>query len=120
MSMNLASLGSICGSGPLDNLTANDMKGMAEPQKIKQVSKAMESIFAGQLMSELGTSIDGKKDGMGGDYQDFIQQAMAQGMTSGRGLGLAKSIEDYLTRSNHAPKTDTGTATSQDHVTHAQ
>jgi Rod binding domain-containing protein len=59
----------------------------------------MESLFAGQLMSELGKGIDGTDDSKeGGPYQDFIQQAMTQGMTSGGGFGLAKIIENSLTQ----------------------
>ena len=71
--------------------------------RIKQVSKAMESIFTGQLMSEMGKSIDGDDSKETGPYSDFIQQAMTQGMTQGGGIGLAKVIENYLSQRNAPP-----------------
>ena len=55
----------------------------------------MESVFTGQLMSEMGKSIDGDDSKEAGPYSDFIQQAMTQGMTQGGGMGLAKVIENY-------------------------
>jgi len=75
--------------------------GDNSPQRIKQVSIAMEQMFAGQLMAELGKGIDGTDNAEGGQYSDFIQQAMAQGVTQGGGLGLAKMIEQSMTK--HAP-----------------
>ena len=82
------------------------LQGSSNEERIKQVSKAMESVFTSQLMSEMGKGIDGTDDDKeGGDYQDFIQQAMTQGVTQGGGFGLAKVIENYLTHRN-----ETGTS----------
>jgi Rod binding domain-containing protein len=78
------------------DLTPTAMAGASDATRIKQVSKAMESIFVSQLTAELGKSIDGKDDAAEGPYGDFIQQAMTQGVTKGGGLGLAKIIEDSL------------------------
>lgn len=97
MSANFASLGSVCSV----DLSSIESKNMPEKTRIEKVSKAMESIFVGQLTAEMGKSIDGSSDTGdgtdGGPYQDFIQQAMTQGVTSGGGLGLAKIIENSLT-----------------------
>jgi len=76
------------------------INGATEETRIKQVSKAMESVFTSQLMAEMGKGIDGTDDAQGGDYQDFIQQAMTQGVSQGGGFGLARMIENYLTRRN--------------------
>jgi Rod binding domain-containing protein len=102
---DLSSLGSVSAVLPPDfNLNANTMGGDTAT-RIKQVSKAMEMIFANQLSEELGKEINPANDddpGSGGNvYGDFIQQAMSQGLTSGRGLGLAQHIQEYLTRREH-------------------
>jgi Rod binding domain-containing protein len=96
MSMDF-SISSISSLPPLD-YTAGLQAGGTQEQRIKQVSKAMESIFTSQLTSEMGKGIDGTDDKEGGDYQDFIQQALTQGVTQGGGFGLAKIIENSLTQ----------------------
>ena len=93
------SLSSISPLPPLD-LSPN-VKGADDATRIKQVSKAMESVFTSQLMAEMGKGIDGTDDKEGGTYSDFIQQAMTQGVTKGGGLGLANVIENYLTQRDH-------------------
>jgi Rod binding domain-containing protein len=92
------SLSSISPLPPLD-LSPN-VKGADDATRIKQVSKAMESVFTSQLMAEMGKGIDGTDDKEGGTYSDFIQQAMTQGVTQGGGFGLAKVIENFLTHRN--------------------
>jgi Rod binding domain-containing protein len=98
MSFELSSLSpmsSLTPTAPLD-LSGKDP---SDPTHIKQVSKAMESLFTRQIMSEMGKGVDGTDDSKeGGPYQDFIQQAMTQGVTQGGGFGLAKVIEKYLTQ----------------------
>jgi Rod binding domain-containing protein len=71
--------------------------GANQAQRIEQVSRALEGVFVGQLMAEMGKGITGDEK-QGGEYQGFIQQAMTQQVTTGGGFGLAKFIEDYLTR----------------------
>ncbi len=89
---------------PLD--LSPDVKGAPNATRIQQVSKAMESLFVNQLTAELGKGIDDTDDAKeSGPYQDFIQQAMTQGVTQGGGLGLAKIIQNYLTERN---QTQTG------------
>ena len=101
MSADFASLGPVCSI----DLSSVEGKNIPQQMRIEKVSKALESIFVGHLTSEMGKSIDGSSDSTegtdGGPYQDFIQQAMSQGLTSGHGLGLAQQIQDYLTRREH-------------------
>jgi Rod binding domain-containing protein len=91
---------------PID-MTPSAMGGTQE-ERIKQVSKAMEGLFAGQLLAELGKGFGGPQEGQeSGLYQDFIQQAMAQQVANGGGFGLAKMLESYLTPAKHDLATHT-------------
>ena len=78
------------------------LSGVTGDGRIKQVSKAMESLFVSQLTAELGKGVDGTDDSKeGGPYQNFIQQAMTEGVSQGGGLGLAKIIENSLHQREH-------------------
>ena len=98
-----SSIGSISGVLPPDfNINTNTM-GNNETTRIKAVSKAMETMFANQLSQEMSKEISGSDnpddpDSGSSQYSDFIQQALSQGLTSGKGLGLASQIESYLTK----------------------
>jgi Rod binding domain-containing protein len=93
---------SLSAVSPLSSLDlAPNLAGASEQTKIKQVSKAMESLFVNQLTKELGKSIDGTDDVKEGPYSDFIQQAMTEGVNKAGGLGLAKIIEDSLNQREH-------------------
>jgi len=94
---------SLSALSPLPSINAGTAAGGDDATRIKQVSKAMESVFTSQLMAEMGKGIDGDDDKEGGQYSDFIQQAMTQGMSQGGGFGLAKTIEDYLNKRNAPP-----------------
>jgi Rod binding domain-containing protein len=98
MSMDL-SMPNISPVIPTDLLSS--AQGDSNPNHIKQVCKAMESLFTSQLMSELGKGVEGTDDKEGGLYQDFIQQAMTQSVTQGGGFGLAKVFENSLSHHNH-------------------
>ena len=104
MSMELSSLASLSPLLPPD--LTGDVKGTTNDMRVKQVSKAMESVFTSQLVAEMGKGIDGDdSDSKESDpYSDFIQQAMTQGVTQGGGLGLAKTIENYLNHRNEKPE----------------
>jgi Rod binding domain-containing protein len=101
-----ASIGQVSGLLPPDfNINLNTM-GNNETTRIHAVSKAMETMFANQLSEEMGKEISGSDnpddpDSGSSQYSDFIQQALAQGLTSGKGLGLAQQIETSLTRREH-------------------
>ncbi len=95
---------SISALSPLPTIDpGSGVNGGDDATRIKQVSKAMESVFTSQLMSEMGKGIGGDDDKTGGDYSDFIQQAMTQGMSQGGGFGLAKTIESFLNQRNAKP-----------------
>ena len=82
----------------------SNLRGLPQAQQIKAASKAMEGMFVGQLMSEMGKGLDGKDAKEGGMYQDFIQQALSQQITSGGGFGLAKFLESSITPAKaHTP-----------------
>jgi Rod binding domain-containing protein len=98
MSMDF-SLPSLSSLPPMD--LGASVTGGSDATRIKQVSKAMESIFTSQLMAEMGKGIDGTDED--GTYSDFIQQGLTQGVTAGGGFGLAKVIEGYLTHRNQKP-----------------
>ncbi len=101
-----ASIGDVSGLLPPDfNINVNTM-GNNEATRIKQVSKAMEMLFANQLSEQLSQELAGTDNsddpGSGSNvYGDFIQQALSQGLTSGKGLGLAQQIQEFLTRRDH-------------------
>ena len=79
------------------SLLANGASGATQADRIKAAAKAIEGMFAGQLMSELGKGMGGPQEAQeSGLYQDFIQQAMSQAVTSGGGFGLAKMLEESL------------------------
>jgi Rod binding domain-containing protein len=107
------SLSSLSALGPPDLMPS--LTGASQEARIKQVSKAMESLFVNQLTSELGKSIDGKDDDVEGPYGDFIQRAMTDGVTKGGGLGLARIIEDSLTH-NHTAKSGLPLQNDSTHV----
>jgi Rod binding domain-containing protein len=118
-----ASLGAVSGVLPPDfNINLNTV-GSNDATRIKQVSKAMEMVFANQLSEELSKEIDGadntdNPDSGSNVYGDFIQQALSQGLTAGKGLGLAGQIENYLTRRDHPmPAPYMHTALSHAHPT---
>jgi Rod binding domain-containing protein len=99
------SLDSISASSPAMSIgllsSSASITGATPMEKLKSACKAVEGLFAGQLLSEIGQGIDGKDDATGGQYQDFIQQALAQQVTSGGGFGLAKMLEKSLAPSVH-------------------
>lgn len=85
------------------------ISGATPPEKLKAACKAIEGLFASQLMSEIGKGLDGAGDSQqSGLYQDFIQQALGQQVTSGGGFGLAAMLEKSLTPAQpHLPGTTT-------------
>jgi Rod binding domain-containing protein len=85
------------------------ISGATSADKLKSACKAIEGLFAGQLMSEMGKGLGGPEESQQtGLYQDFIQQALAQQVTNGGGFGLAKMLESSLTPAKpHLPGTST-------------
>jgi Rod binding domain-containing protein len=100
---------------PIDLLSSGSaISGATQPEKLKAACKAIEGLFAGQLMSEMGKGLGGTEESQqSGLYQDFIQQALAQQVTSGGGFGLAKMLESSL---NPAKPHQPGTSTPSTHA----
>lgn len=98
---------------PID-LSSATGPNVSEATRVEKVSKAMESIFVSELTAEMGMGIDGKPDPLsgGGQYQDFIQQAMSQAVTKGGGFGLAKIIQSSLTHNARLAHPDLATPTT--------
>lgn len=96
MSMDF-SLSSLNPIGPVD-LSPGNLHGLPEKTQIEKVSKALEALFVNQLTGELSKGIDGTDDPAEGQYGDFIQQALTQGVSHGGGIGLAKVIEQSLSK----------------------
>jgi Rod binding domain-containing protein len=96
---------------PSSLLANGAVSGANQADRIKAAAKAIEGMFAGQLMAELGKGMGGPQEAQeSGLYQDFIQQAMAQEVSAGGGFGLAKMLEESLlpkhpTAAPHLPKT---------------
>ena len=127
MSFELSALSALTPVAPLD-LSAG-VNGASNEIRIKQVSKAMESLFVSQLTQEMGKGIDSTSESQdsgsqeeGGPYSDFINQAMTQGVTQGGGFGLAKIIENSLTHHNQAaaPHTQLKPNNTSYHVNRAE
>jgi Rod binding domain-containing protein len=124
MSATDFSLASLNPIGPVD-LSPGNLQGLSQQGRIEKVSKAMEALFVNQLTAELGKGIDGSDDPAEGQYGDFIQQAMTQGVTQGGGLGLAKIIEQSLSKitgqqTQHPAPMTLKTPTTSYHVNQAQ
>jgi Rod binding domain-containing protein len=88
----------------------SSLAGATDSEKMKAACKAIEGVFTSQLMSEIGKGLDDSdKSQQSGMYQDFIQQALAQGISNGGGFGLAKMLETSLTPAAkaHLPATQT-------------
>jgi Rod binding domain-containing protein len=75
---------------------ASDPKG---DHKIREVAREFEAMLVRQMLTAAG--VGGKdKDGA---YAGMEVDALANGVTKGRGLGLAQKIADALAREAHAP-----------------
>jgi Rod binding domain-containing protein len=69
-------------------------------RKIREVSREFEAMLVRQMLTSAGV---GGKDKEGA-YAGMEIDALAKGVTQGRGLGLAQQIADALTREAHAPR----------------
>ena len=98
---------------------AAGLTGASQGARVKAACKAIEGIFAGQILSELGKGMGGAQESQQtGLYQDFIQQALAQQVTSGGGFGLARMLEKSLTPAQpHLPGSGSTLPTPHAHGT---
>jgi Rod binding domain-containing protein len=67
--------------------------------KIREVARQFEALLVRQMLTAAGVG-GNEKDGA---YAGMVVDALAQGVTAGRGLGLAQKIADSLAREAHEP-----------------
>jgi Rod binding domain-containing protein len=93
---------------PLESLAAN--KQLTEDQKIAEASQQFEAILLRQFLSESQKPVIKSEftdtSAAAGIYQDFITNQMADSLSRGGGIGLAKTFEHQLTH-HHTPTTPT-------------
>jgi Rod binding domain-containing protein len=89
---------SLVPSMPMDLLSSasTGLNGASQPEKLKAACKAIEGLFASQMLKEIGEGVGDPKDPTSAQYGDFVQQALAQQVTAGGGFGLAKMLENSL------------------------
>ncbi len=90
---------------PMGLLSSSAIYGATAQEKLKSCCKALEGLFASEMLKEIGQSDTGVKDPAGEQYGDFIQQALTQSVTAGHGLGLADMLEKALSPHPTAPAT---------------
>jgi len=83
----------------IESLAGN--QSLTQDQKIAEASKQFEAILLRQFLSESQKStVHGELDDdstTSGIYQDMITNQLAQSMSSGNGVGLAKVFQQQLT-----------------------
>lgn len=101
---------------PRDRALAAHLRGAAlrnasPAEQRAAVSAQFEAIFVRQLLGKTMTSMLGSEGSAASSiYGDMLTDTMAQQMTAGSGLGLAKMIEQQLTpRSAKRPDGDPST-----------
>jgi Rod binding domain-containing protein len=86
-----------------------------EKQKLWDASKALEQVFAGYLLNEVGKKLPGTPEGSNGSsiYADMLKDALSKQMTeSGEGMGLAKTLYFASAKMLHKTETDATKADS--------
>ena len=90
---------------PIEDLAGN--KHLTQQQKIHEASREFESIMLQQILSEMQkpviTSEFTDDSTAAGIYQDYISNALAEGMSKSDSFGFAKIFEQQL--SPHTSKT---------------
>jgi Rod binding domain-containing protein len=78
--------------------------------KIREVARQFEALLVRQMLTAAGVGGVGGKE-KDGAYAGMVVDALAQGVTAGRGLGLAQKIADSLAREAHEPASSSPTST---------
>jgi len=99
-------------------LPAAVQKGGPQAEQLYETALQFEQVLVEQLTQQIdftgssdGSSDDGSGDGSGDDsttqmYDQMLPDALAQGITSGGGIGLASSIYNSLAAQQGLPTTD--------------
>ncbi len=85
---------------PLESLANN--KALTEDQKVGEASRQFEAILLQQFLSEsqkpvITSEFTDNSARAAGIYQDFITNQLADSLSRGGGIGLAKSFQRQLT-----------------------
>ena len=90
---------------PIRQMTSlHDIQGMsdkaqADGEKIKEFARDFESVFISNLLEQMSASVDSlneDKDGAAKQIDGIFRMQLAQNLSENGSLGLAKSIEQYV------------------------
>ena len=90
---------------PLQNMSSLNAvpglsdKAQAEGEKIKEFAQGFESVFISNLLDQMSASVDSlneDKDGAAKQIDGIFRMQLAQNLSENGSLGLAKSIEHYV------------------------
>jgi Rod binding domain-containing protein len=98
----MSSIISVTAGLPMGLMSSSAIYGATPQEKLKSCCKALEGLFASEMLKEVGQSDTGVNDPAGEQYGDFIQQALTQSVTAGHGLGLADMLQKALSQKGSA------------------
>jgi len=85
-----------------------------EAEKIKEFAQGFESVFISNLLEQMSASVDSlneDKDGAAKQIDGIFRMQLSQNLSENGSLGLAKSIEQYVSHTlnpNQAPQATKG------------
>jgi Rod binding domain-containing protein len=74
----------------------------AEGEKIKEFAQGFESVFISNLLDQMSASVDSlneDKDGAAKQIDGIFRMQLAQNLSENGSLGLARTIEQYVSHS---------------------
>ncbi len=89
-------------------------KDETEGKKIKEFAQGFESVFISNLLDQMSATVDSfneEKDGAAKQIDGIFRMQLARNLSDNGSLGLAKSIEQYVSHSldkNRSPDDDKG------------
>jgi flagellar protein FlgJ len=114
--MDVAALTALSSARASQQLGALDPSSPATPAQAKQVAAQFEAILVRQMLSKsVGSMLGGEEKDQsvaGSVYGDMMTDVLAQKLTAGGGLGMARLIEQQLTP--HAAHPAASPATASD------
>ena len=85
-------------------------KDQADGKKIKEFAQGFESVFISNLLDQMSATVDSfneEKDGAAKQIDGIFRMQLARNLSENGSLGLAKSIEQYVSHSlNKNPTAD--------------
>jgi peptidoglycan hydrolase FlgJ len=107
--MNISSINPKIDTTHIDIESLAGNQALTQDQKIAEASKQFEAILLRQFLSESQKSqISGEladNSTSAGIYQDMITNQLAENLSQGNGIGLAKTFEQQLTPHHHQTST---------------